>query len=102
MTLPAFDGDKLLQLLAYNVKEPLLFNSGVFLFLFLAFMLFYGLLQHNIVARIIYITAFSIYFYYKSSGWYFLLMMAAAVLAHFLAIKIKSATKFILWHSFLV
>jgi len=88
MTLPAFDGDQLLQLLAYNAKEPLLFNSGIFLFLFLAFMLFYGMLQHNVVARIIYITAFSIYFYYKSSGWYFVLMMAAAVLAHFIAIKI--------------
>jgi len=88
MNMPAFDGDKLLQLLAYNVKEPLLFNSGVFLFLFLVFMLFYGLLQHHVIARIIYITAFSIYFYYKSSGWYFLLMMAAAVLAHILAIKI--------------
>jgi D-alanyl-lipoteichoic acid acyltransferase DltB (MBOAT superfamily) len=94
MTLPAFDGDKLLQLLAYNVKEPLLFNSGVFLFLFLAFMLFYGLLQHHILARIIYIAVFSIYFYYKSSGWYFLLMLFAAVIAHFIAIKIyKSRNK---------
>jgi D-alanyl-lipoteichoic acid acyltransferase DltB (MBOAT superfamily) len=88
MTLPAFDADQILQLLSYNVKEPLLFNSGLFLFLFLAFMLFYGMLQQHIMARIVYITVFSIYFYYKSSGWYFLLMMGAAVVAHFLAIKI--------------
>lgn len=88
MTLPVFDADKLLNLFSYNVKEPLLFNSGLFLFLFLAFMLLYGLLQHHVIARTIYITVFSIYFYYKSSGWYFLLMIAAAVLAHFLAIKI--------------
>jgi alginate O-acetyltransferase complex protein AlgI len=87
MTLPAIDGDKLLQLLVYNAKEPLLFNSGVFLWLFLGFIFFYGLLQHHVIARIIYITAFSIYFYYMSSGWYFLLMMAAAVIAHFMAIK---------------
>jgi D-alanyl-lipoteichoic acid acyltransferase DltB (MBOAT superfamily) len=88
MTLPAFDAEKLLNLFVYQVKEPLLFNSGLFLFLFLAFMLFYGLLQQHVVARITYITVFSIYFYYKSSGWYFLLMMAAAVVAHFIAIKI--------------
>jgi D-alanyl-lipoteichoic acid acyltransferase DltB (MBOAT superfamily) len=88
MTLPAFDAEKLLNLFVYQVKEPLLFNSGLFLFLFLAFMLFYGLLQQHVVARITYITVFSIYFYYKSSGWYFLLMMAAAVAAHFIAIKI--------------
>jgi len=93
MTLPVFDADKLLNLFAYNVKEPLLFNSGLFLFLFLGFMLFYGLLQHHIVARIAYITVFSIYFYYKSSGWYFLLMMAAAVVAHILAIKIYKTRK---------
>lgn len=107
MTLPAFDAEKLLNLLAYNVKEPLLFNSGLFLFLFLAFMLFYGLLQHHIVGRIVYVTAFSIYFYYKSSGWYFLLMMAAAIAAHFLAIHIyksrkKSTRKFLLICSLLL
>lgn len=93
MTLPLFDADKLLNLFAYNVKEPLLFNSGLFLLLFLVFMFFYGLLQHHVLGRIVYITVFSIYFYYKSSGWYFLLMMAAAVIAHFLAIKIYKSRK---------
>jgi alginate O-acetyltransferase complex protein AlgI len=88
MSLPVLDTDKLLNLFVYNIKEPLLFNSGLFLFLFLAFMLFYGLLQHMVMMRTIYITVFSIYFYYKSSGWYFLLMMAAAFLAHFLALQI--------------
>jgi D-alanyl-lipoteichoic acid acyltransferase DltB (MBOAT superfamily) len=86
--MPALDVDKILHLFVYNVKEPLLFNSGLFLFLFLAFMLLYGLLQHRITARIIYVTLFSVYFYYKSSGWFFLLMMGAAFIAHFLAIKI--------------
>lgn len=93
MNLPAIDGDKMLQLLAYNAKEPLLFNSGVFLLLFLCFMFFYGLLQHHVIARMVYITSFSIYFYYMSSGWYFILMMAAALLAHFLALKIYVSRK---------
>lgn len=101
MTLPSFDAEKLLQLFVYNVKEPLLFNSGLFLFLFLAFMLLYGFIQHRVTARIVYITVFSIYFYYKSSGWYFLLMMGAAVIAHFLALYIyktrsKGKRKFLL------
>ncbi len=101
MSLPVLDTDKLLNLFVYNIKEPLLFNSGLFLFLFLVFMLFYGLLQHMVMIRTIYITVFSIYFYYKSSGWYFLLMMAAAFLAHFLALEIyktrnKRKRKFLL------
>jgi alginate O-acetyltransferase complex protein AlgI len=101
MSLPVLDTDKLLNLFVYNIKEPLLFNSGLFLFLFLVFMLFYGLLQHMVMMRTIYISVFSIYFYYKSSGWYFLLMMAAAFLAHFLALEIyktrnKRKRKFLL------
>lgn len=107
MTLPLFDVDQLIQLLVYNQTEPLLFNSGLFLFLFVAFLFFYGLLQQHIIARIIYVTAFSIYFYYKSSGWYFLLMMGAAVAAHFIALNMyktrnKSKRKIMLIGSLLL
>ena len=91
--LPHIDLDKVLSLLSYNVKEPLLFNSGLFLFLFLAFMLFYGMIYNKVMVRIVYITAFSIYFYYKSSGWYFLLMIGAAFMAHFLSLAI-----YLSWH----
>lgn len=86
ISLPVFDTEKLMHLFTYNVKEPLLFNSGLFLMLFLGFMMFYALLQHHVMGRIIYVTVFSVYFYYKSSGWYFLLMLGAAFAAHFLAI----------------
>lgn len=88
MNLPAFDVDKISHLFVYSIKEPLLFNSGLFLFLFLAFMFFYGFIQKHIVSRIVYITIFSVYFYYKSSGWYFLLMMGVAIAAHFIALHL--------------
>ncbi len=86
--MPLIDIDKLLQLFLYNQKEPLLFNSGMFLFLFIAFMLFYGIIQKHTNLRIIYVTLFSVYFYYKSSGWYFILLVATAIAAHFLSIHI--------------
>ena len=87
ISLSAIDPEKLLNLFIYNSKEPLLFNSGLFLLLFLVFMLFYAMLQQHVFSRLLYVTAFSIYFYYKSSGWYFILMMGAAVAAHFLALR---------------
>ena len=87
ISLSAIDPEKLLNLFIYNSKEPLLFNSGLFLLLFLVFMLFYAMLQQHVFSRLLYVTAFSIYFYYKSSGWCFILMMGAAVAAHFLALR---------------
>jgi D-alanyl-lipoteichoic acid acyltransferase DltB (MBOAT superfamily) len=68
---------KLIEQFVYNASEPMVFNSGFFLFLFSFFILGYSLLQHANRAKITYVTLFSIYFYYKSSGWYFLLLLAA-------------------------
>ncbi len=79
------DIHKLGQLFAYDEKSPLLFNSGLFLFMFLAFLLFYIFIQKQARWRVIFIVAFSIYFYYKSSGFYFLLMLYTTVVAHYLS-----------------
>ncbi|MDE5622489.1 MAG: MBOAT family protein, partial [Alistipes sp.] len=68
----------LLRLLAYDGTSPLIFSSGLFLFLFAGFLLFYALLRRATTARILYVIAFSLYFYYKSSGLYFLLLIFAA------------------------
>ncbi|MFM7856698.1 MAG: MBOAT family O-acyltransferase, partial [Flammeovirgaceae bacterium] len=70
------DIHKLIEQFVYNASEPMVFNSGFFLFLFSFFILGYALLQHSNRAKITYVTLFSIYFYYKSSGWYFLLLIA--------------------------
>lgn len=70
--------DKALELLVYDAHQPLIFSSGLFLFLFAGFLLFYALLRRGTSVRIIYVVLFSLYFYYKSSGIYFLLLIFAA------------------------
>ena len=69
---------KLTELLSYNSSSPLIFSSGLFLYLFVAFLLGYRLLRNTMTLRILYVAAFSLYFYYKSSGLYFVLLLLAA------------------------
>lgn len=70
--------EKLGELLVYQENAPILFSSGLFLFLFIGFLMIYMLLRKNILARIVYVTLFSLYFYYKSSGlWFGLLVFTA-------------------------
>ncbi len=80
MTLPATDNlaAKLGSLLTYDPSSPLIFNSGLFLFLFAGFLLVYGFFRRAPIARMVYVILFSLYFYYKSSGIYFLLLLYAA------------------------
>ncbi len=73
------DIDKLIQQLTYNAKDPLLFNSGFFLFFFLVFLLGYQFLYKQKVSRVVYFTLFSLYFFYKACGFYFLFIMLSAV-----------------------
>ncbi len=63
------------SLLSYDPKAPLIFNSGVFLFLFASFTFFYAAMRREVLLRIFYVICFSLYFYYKSSGVYFLLLI---------------------------
>ena len=77
--------DKALGLLVYDTHQPLIFNSGLFLFLFAGFLLFYALLRRSTSVRIIYVILFSLYFYYKTSGVYFLLLVFAAASDYWIA-----------------
>ena len=74
------DFTKLPALLTYQAQSPLLFSSGLFLFLFTGFLLLYALLYRKewTTLRIAYVTLFSLYFYYKSSGIWFLLLLFTA------------------------
>ena len=47
------DWNKLAEVLTYNAKQPMIFSSGLFLFLFLGFSLIYVLLQKKDTARIL-------------------------------------------------
>jgi len=73
------DFDKVLHELAYQPKAPIIFSSGLFLFLFLAFLAVYMLVYKTERLRIYYVVAFSLYFYYKSSGLYFLLLILLTI-----------------------
>lgn len=68
------DWSKLLDVFTYDSKAPMIFSSGLFLWLFVAFAVVYFLLQHRTTGRLLFVTAFSYYFYYKSSGNYFFLL----------------------------
>lgn len=81
----------LLDLLRYNPDEPLIFTSGLFLFLFLGFTFFYGFMRKTVTLRIVYVTLFSLYFYYKTSGIFFLLLMFTATSDFFIGRLIADA-----------
>ena len=87
MTLPITDdlADKLQSLLLYDPSSPLIFSSGLFLFLFAGFLLLYSALGRAQTARVLYVVLFSLYFYYKSSGFYFLLLVFVAASDYWLA-----------------
>lgn len=67
------------SLLAYSPGHPLMFNSGLFLFLFLGFIIIYRAVYNNTYARMIFVILFSLYFYYKSSGIYVLCLLLVAI-----------------------
>lgn len=79
------------ELLHYDATAPLIFNSGLFLYMFVTFAAGYLLLRRVDSLRILYVIAFSLYFYYKSSGIYFLLLLFSAVADYLIAHAIDSS-----------
>lgn len=73
------DFGRLREVFVYNPEAPLIFSSGLFLWLFAGFLTVYTLLQRKHTARLLFVALFSYYFYYKSSGWYFVLLAAVTV-----------------------
>lgn len=83
------DWQLVLDELAYNPQQPMIFSSGIFLFLFLGFSLIYWMLGKADTMRILFVTAFSYYFYYKSSGLYFALLALVTVSDFYIARAIE-------------
>ena len=83
------DISKVVDVLTYDPKQPLIFSSGLFVFLFLGFSLIYCLLKKHTTARLLFVSVFSYYFYYKSSGMYFFLLGVVTVTDFFLARKMS-------------
>jgi D-alanyl-lipoteichoic acid acyltransferase DltB (MBOAT superfamily) len=89
--LADIDFDRLLGQFAYSPKSPMIFNTGFFLLLFLGFLGIYQLLRGHHRARLLYVTAFSLFFYYKSSGWYFLLLVFSTIVEYNFALWIADS-----------
>lgn len=83
----------LFSYLLYDPEAPLLFNSGLFLVLFLGFYGLYILTEKQLNFRVAYVTLFSLFFYYKSSGIYFLLLILSSVWDYGLGIAMHGCTE---------
>ena len=79
------DFTRLIEQLIYQPQSPMIFSSGIFLFLFLGFTLIYNLMGKADTLRILFVTLFSYYFYYKSSGFFFWLLALVTISDYFIA-----------------
>lgn len=79
------DFSKVIEQLQYMPDSPMIFSSGIFLFLFLGFTLIYNILGRADTLRILFVTLFSYYFYYKSSGMFFWLLALVTTCDFFIA-----------------
>lgn len=70
--------------LLYDPTSPLLFNTGLFLVLFLFFLLGYSLLQRMPRTKMVFVILFSLYFYYKSSAECCFILLGVCVSDYFL------------------
>ncbi len=66
--------------LLYDPKNPLLFNSGFFVYFLFFFILIYYAVRKNRRMRIGAFTLFSLYFFYKACGWFVSLILISAVI----------------------
>ncbi len=74
------DYHKLFDSFVYSEKNPLLFNSGFFLFFFCFFLVAYLFFLKTSKARVYFLTLFSLYFFYKACNWYVGFIVLAAII----------------------
>lgn len=70
--------ENFIAMLQYDSNSPMLFSSGLFWTLFLIFLPVYSALKDKKWNMVIFVIAFSLYFYYRSSGFFFFLLVATS------------------------
>ncbi len=85
------DAERLKATLLYDSANPLLFNTGLFLVLFVAFLLVYRILSRHHTLKTIFVILFSLYFYYKSSAEYCFILLGVCVSDYLLGLWLGSA-----------
>ena len=69
----------LYDILRFDSRNPLLFNSGLFLLIFVAFLLIYQAMRRWHSAKMVFVILFSLYFYYKSSAQYCFILLGVCI-----------------------
>ena len=73
------DIELLHRVLTYDRMHPLLFNTGLFMLLFVAFLLVYQAMRRWPVAKMLFVILFSLYFYYKNTAEYCFILLGVCV-----------------------
>lgn len=87
------DWERFIDVIKYDAANPLLFNTGLFLVLFLGFILIYSLIRRWKNAKLIFVILFSLYFYYKSSAEYCLILLGVCVMDFVLGVLMGRAKR---------
>ncbi|MDM1046104.1 MBOAT family protein [Myroides sp. 1354] len=90
--MPSVTLDDVIQWFTFNPKEPLLFNSALFLGMFIVFYFIYIGLRKTFHARLLYVVVFSLFFYYKSSGLYLFILIGSSLMDYTFANTIHHST----------
>lgn len=80
--IPLFSGfnpEALAKVIDFDQRNPLLFNTGLFLLLFVGFLAVYGAIRRWRYAKMIFVILFSLYFYYKSSAQYCFILLGVCI-----------------------
>ncbi|MCM1066056.1 MAG: MBOAT family protein [Muribaculaceae bacterium] len=70
---------RFVDLLRYDASSPMLFNTGLFMMLFVAFLVLYQLVRGYRRVKMLLVIAFSLFFYYKSGSWCVLILAGLCV-----------------------
>lgn len=83
--------ERLAGVLSFDPQQPLLFNTGLFLFLFLAFLCVYHAVKGHSRTKMWAVILFSLYFYYKSSASCVFILAGVCVSDYFLGLWLGRA-----------
>lgn len=84
----SFTTEQIKQWFTFDPQHPMLFNSSLFLGLFLVFYCVYIITKKYAHFRTVYVTLFSLFFYYKAGGNYFVLLILSSLMDYYFAGRI--------------
>lgn len=80
------------EIFTYQNDSPILFTSGTFWLLFIGFILLYSLIYNRKWQMLMFVTAFSFFFYYKSSGLFCFMLFGTSMADWLISKQIQKST----------